>query len=595
MAHKNQPPASPATAVPAAPSAVRGASLLIALQIASRAATFLANQLLLRFLTAQLLGVATQLEVYYLSVLFFARESLRVAIQRQGGKEAAKEASQDTGDGSSKRDQESASSQSAVNLAYVSILLGVLVALLLGRLYRASVGRPAAAAAAADANPPMLVPSLYLYAVAAAIELLSEPAFVVLQLRLQFGARAAAESVATVLRCATTLGAAVLAARWTTGAAVAGRDVGVLPFALGQLAYSTGLLAVYAWFGAGLARRDGFSLLPRRLAGGGGDGGGSAYALQLFDRATLHLASSLSVQSIVKHVLTQGDTFLVSILSTTTTQGVYALANNYGGLAARLLFQPIEESSRSYFSRLLAGDATTDETDSTDKRGQEGKKAEANGSSAERAARDLQTLLKLYLLFSLVVTAIGPAAAAPFLGLLTGPRWAASGAAATLAAYVWYIPLLAINGVAEAFVASVATEAQVYRQSVWMAAFSAVFAGAGYVCLRVLDGGAVGLVAANAVNMACRIAWCLVFIRGYFAARGVSFFGDVPSTLMPHPLAVLAAAVTRAAVRRLVPAAAATAGPVAQITQLIKMAVLAVPFLLTVYVHLFFLLVCLCL
>ncbi|KAL1890845.1 Oligosaccharide translocation protein rft1 [Sporothrix stenoceras] len=584
MADK-QPPSAPAVE-PAAPSAVHGASLLIALQIASRAATFIANQLLLRFLTAQLLGVATQLEVYYLSVLFFARESLRVAIQRQGGREQPQEETSKGSKKGSKGEKESdtssssaSSSQSAVNLAYVSILLGSLVAMLLGWLYLASIHKTSdedgsnnhdhPARSLAETTP-FLVPSLYLYALTSVIELLSEPAFVVLQLRLQFGARAAAESVATVLRCATTLGAAVLATR-LGGSSNRGLDIGVLPFALGQLAYGVGLLAVYAWHGAALARRDGFSLFPKRLTG--------QYALQLFDRPTLHLASSMSVQSIVKHVLTQGDTFLVSALSTTTTQGVYALANNYGGLAARLLFQPIEESSRSYFSRLLAEDGNaTEKTENKDAKGRK----KAGNASAERAARDLQTLLKIYLLLSLVVTAIGPAAAAPFLGLVTGPRWANSGAAATLAAYVWYIPLLAVNGVAEAFVASVATEAQVYRQSMWMGGFSAVFAGAGYVCLRVLDGGAVGLVAANGINMVCRIIWCLVFIHGYFSARGVSFFGDATTSLMPHPLSVLAAVVTSTAVRRFVPVVAAAAGPVAQITQLIKIAVLAVPFVLTV-------------
>ncbi|CAK7224775.1 Oligosaccharide translocation protein rft1 [Sporothrix curviconia] len=593
MANKAQrpvPPIAPASsttapAAPAAPSAVRGASLLIALQIASRAATFIANQLLLRFLTAQLLGVATQLEVYYLSVLFFARESLRVAIQRQGGRETKDEEGKD-----GKKKSSSSSSQSAVNLAYVSILLGVLVALLLGQLYLTSINTTDADndSDSDDAHPPFLVPSLYLYAIASAVELLSEPAFVVLQLRLQFGARAAAESVATVLRCATTLGAAVLSTRLANASATGtGLDIGVLPFALGQLAYGVGLLAVYTWFGTALARRDGFSLLPKRLTTNSNNNNGNNYnsddyALQLFDRPTLHLASSMSVQSIVKHVLTQGDTFLVSIFSTTTTQGVYALANNYGGLAARLLFQPIEESSRSYFSRLLADDDASKKGEKGNK-GAKGSKDEKNDNApASRAAHDLQTLLKLYLLFSLVATAVGPAAAAPFLGLVTGPRWAASGAAATLAAYVWYIPLLAINGVAEAFVASVATQAQVYHQSVWMGGFSAVFAAAGYICLRVLDGGAIGLVAANGINMACRIVWCLVFIQRYFAARGVSFFGDAASSLMPHPLSVLAAVVTSAAVRRLVPAVSAVAGPVAQMTQLAKIGILAVPFLLTV-------------
>lgn len=548
-------------AVPAASSgaAVRGASLLIALQVAARAATFVANQLLLRYLTAQLLGVATQLEVYYLSVLFFARESLRVAIQRQGGRETSASSTKNSTSTSSTStspsstsSSTSSSSQSAVNLAYVSILLGTLVALLLGWLYLASVRTSAVA------DTPFLVPALYLYAAAAVLELLSEPAFVVLQLRLRFGARATAESVATALRCAVTLGTAVGLARRGT------LDAGVLPFALGQLAYGSGLLAVYGWTGAALARQEGFSLSPRRLTSG------SDTVMALFDRATLHLAASMSAQSIVKHVLTQGDTFLVSVLSTPTAQGVYALANNYGGLAARLLFQPVEESSRSYFSRLLASPSSPSGPPN-------------QGTPAvRRAQRDLQTLLRCYLLFSLVVTALGPAAAAPFLALVTGPRWAGSGAAATLAAYVWYLPLLAVNGVAEAFVASVASEADVHRQSAWMGVFSLVFAAAGFACLRLLGWGAVGLVAANAVNMTCRIAWCAVFIHRYFADRHVTF--SLVDDLLPQPMTVLAAVVAGGAVGRLSAAyeggVVATEGVVAQLTQLAKIAAVAIPFVL---------------
>src|SRR3569833_2155608 len=50
---------------------VHGASILVVLQVASRAVTFIANQFLLRYLTARLLGISTQLEVFYFCVLFF--------------------------------------------------------------------------------------------------------------------------------------------------------------------------------------------------------------------------------------------------------------------------------------------------------------------------------------------------------------------------------------------------------------------------------------------------------------------------------------------------------------------------------------------
>ncbi|KAK1759924.1 Rft protein-domain-containing protein [Echria macrotheca] len=533
--------------------AMRGASLLILLQIVSRAVTFVANQVLLRFLTAQLLGVATQLEVYYLSVLFFARESLRVAIQRQ-----------DTGQDDQKNDDKNPtksnrSAQAVVNLGYLAIALGIPLAIIFGKLYLGSLS--------ADTlkSTPNLVVSLYIYALASVLELISEPAFVVMQTRLQFGTRATAESVATFSRCVITLATAVWSAR-------RGLEVGVLPFALGQLSYGAGLLAVYAWHGAGLARRENFSLLPTRLSTTSPSS--SPFALTYFYRPTLRLASSMMAQSIVKHILTQGDTFLVSVLSSPTAQGVYALANNYGGLAARLLFQPIEESSRSYFSRLTTTTTTTTTSSSS---------ASSPSTPAKTASKSLLSLLRSYALLSLLITTLGPAAAPSLLSLIAGPRWASSGAGQCLSAYMYYIPLLAFNGIAEAFVASVATDAQVHRQSAWMGVFSLGFAGAGYVFLRVLDWGAVGLVVANGMNMACRIVWCAVFIRGYFARLGVRF--EVLE-IMPRPLGMAAGAVASQVVRRVVGGEMGEmpSGAREAIAQLVRVAAVAVPFVLVLMI-----------
>ncbi len=68
-----------------------------------------------------------------------------------------------------------------VNLGYISIMLGLIVALVFGRLYQMSVSEETLAAA------PNLELSLYIYGAASILELLSEPAFVVMQIRLQFG------------------------------------------------------------------------------------------------------------------------------------------------------------------------------------------------------------------------------------------------------------------------------------------------------------------------------------------------------------------------------------------------------------------------
>ncbi|EWG49896.1 oligosaccharidyl-lipid flippase family protein [Fusarium verticillioides 7600] len=458
---------------PPAPSMIKGASLLIILQLASRLITFIANQLLLRYLTAPLLGLSTQLEVYYLSVLFFARESLRVAIQRRDSGSQAKE-----------------ESQAVVNLGYLAIGLGSFVSLGLGWMYLAYANEITLAT-------PYLVESLYLYGFAAMVELLSEPCFVLMQTRLQFGTRAAAESIATFLRCIVVFGSAVWASKHN--------DIGVLPFALGQISYGVSLLLVYLISGYRLASSIGFSLLPKTITSKD-----NRFWASMFDRSTIGLAGSMMAQSVVKHLLTQGDTFLISFLASASVQGAYALANNYGSLLARLLFQPVEESSRSYFSRLLSSVTPVK---------QGGKPVQ----EVTEAKQNLQTLLRLYILLTSVIISLGPFAAPPLLAIVAGKQWAGSGAGDVLAAYCFYIPFMGLNGLTESFVASVATEAEVHIQSVWMGAFSVIFAVSAFLFMRIYPLGAIGLVLANIINMGCRIIWSGAFIKRFFKRHGTDF------------------------------------------------------------------------
>ncbi|KAK3954449.1 Rft protein-domain-containing protein [Pseudoneurospora amorphoporcata] len=611
--------------------ALRGASLLILLQILSRALTFIANQILLRFLTASLLGVSTQLEVYYLSVIFFARESLRVAIQRQdtGALAASLSCTSDGKDGAGPETNGTASAtQALINLSHLSPLLSLPLSLFLGHLYLSSLSPLTLS------TTPYLVPSLYIYGLAAILELLSEPCFAVMQIRLQFGTRAAAESVATFLRCFVTLGIAVWGAKM-------GKEMGTLPFAVGQGTYAVGLLGVYLWKGWGMASKEGFSLLPKRIVVGRTAGGSGEsekrmevekvvgvkkkkdFFLGYFHRPTLDLAASMMAQSVVKHILTQGDTFLVSILSTPTAQGVYALANNYGGLLARLVFQPVEESSRTYFSRLLAdsdstsSDATTPSTSTTTSpkttssttsttttRAPKKKKKTISHAALSQASTALLTLLKSYLLLSLPLLVFGPPASSPLLTLIAGRRWSlpttsssTDSAPATLALYMYYIPLLALNGILEAFVSSVASESQVHRQSLFMTGFSLVFAGTGYLTLKVWGMGSKGLVVANAVNMGLRIVWCWGFIGKWLGERRVGDgegkgekvrFGILQ--VLPKPGAVAAAVVARGVVSRVVESTASQeevmvmgmGGAKEAIWELFKIAGVAVPFVVAV-------------
>lgn len=237
---------------------------------------------------------------------------------------------------------------------------------------------------------------------------------------------------------------------------------------------------------------------------------------------------SLTIQSSIKYVLTQGDSLLIAALASLQDQGAYALSSNYGGLIARMLFQPIEEASRNLFAKLCAPISAPEETPTEKASSTSATKPKAAPDGVKRASTTLHDILKFYSLISLVAFSLGPTLAPLLLSLVAGSKWSATGAGDVLGTYCYYIPLLAINGVTEAFVAATADQSELYTQSFWMGGFFAAFAGSAYLFLRVLGLGAKGLVWANCVNMGCRIVFNLGFVKRFFARnRQVSCIGDV--------------------------------------------------------------------
>ncbi|KAI9762551.1 MAG: Oligosaccharide translocation protein rft1 [Chaenotheca gracillima] len=476
-------------------SSAQGATFLIIFQVGSRALTFLVNQILLRYLSPELLGISTQLELYLISVLYFARESVRVAVQRQsdGGPDATNADKNPIANGQGgapkgrvSEDSAAGKTQTVVNISYISIVLGIPLVFGFGYLYLST-------ASPLILRAPFIRESLKLYGVAAFCELLSEPCFVVAQQKLLYKSRAAAETAATLFRCVLTCVVAVLSAR-------GGRNLGVLPFAIGQMGYALALLIIYYATIWKTAANGGFSLsfLPISSADGRS---GSPYLFSLFSIPLLYLSGSLFIQSGIKHLLTQGDALMIAALASLTDQGTYALASNYGGLIARMLFQPIEESSRNLFAKLLSPT--------------QAQHPKPDAANVRAASSILTDIVRLYLLLSIVASAIGPVVAPLLLQIIAGPTWTSSGAGAVLSTYCYYIPLLALNGVTEAFVSAVATSAELHVQSMWMFVFSMGFAGASYIFLSILGWGARGLVWANMANMLVRILWSIRFVQAY--------------------------------------------------------------------------------
>lgn len=213
--------------------------------------TFVVNQVLLRFLSPELLGISVQLELFMISVLYFSRESLRTALQRHTAEPATdgEKEKVDAG-GLLVEGTLAAQSQTVVNLSLLTVPLGVIFASILALFYSHSF------AGSETAAQPYFNMSIGLYILATLVELVSEPCFALAQQKLLYKLRAGAESAAAFTRCVLTCGLTVYAARI---AKIEG-GLGPLPFAVGQVGYAVMLLGVYWWRCFSIAREEGFSM-----------------------------------------------------------------------------------------------------------------------------------------------------------------------------------------------------------------------------------------------------------------------------------------------------------------------------------------------
>ena len=504
--HKQEDHAEPPPKSSISSKSALSAAFLVLNQIGTRALTFAVNQVLLRYLSPKIYGVATQLELFSVSILYFSRESLRVALQRQQGDDELEKTEQVDGESPKKDAKQVAVSygptrrlQEVANLSHIAFGLGLPLTILFSWLYLRS-------ADSAVLETGHLHSSLYTYAIATLLELLIEPAFAVAKQQMLDGTRVWAEFRASIIKCLITCVTAVWASR-------TGRDVGVLPFAMGQLSYAIVLNLVYIWNIIPICNKNGASLLPKTIASN------NTYIMSRFSRPLITIAATFYGQAIFNQILTSGDSYLIAALATLPAQGAYALAANYGGLLARMLFQPIEEASRSLFGRLPTIDSPQTKS--------------SYNKPVQQAVTHLTITLHFYSLLSLFAISLGPPLSPLVLQTLAGSRWTATEAPAVLAAYCYLIPLLAANGILEAFVSAVATPAQIRAQSFWKIAQLCAFAGTSYVALRVADMGAPGLVVANAVTMVSRISWSWGFVQGYLGAFGGNARGLKVSEMMP--------------------------------------------------------------
>ncbi|MEW5310576.1 MAG: hypothetical protein WDW38_002362 [Sanguina aurantia] len=311
--------------------------------------------------------------------------------------------------------------------------------------------------------------AVVLHGVAAVLELVTEPLYILASLNLHFSVRVAVEAGGTVVKCLMTL--ALVSVTSLPPALV---------FAYAQLALVCVTLVGYGIYG--------FSQLRK----------------------------------VEKLLLAEGSKLLLVAYQSRLDQGVYGLVSNLGSLAVRMLFVPLEEAAFAVFSREAAQQSAvnnargTPDTANTQRPVGSDPVTPAAAASLVRQFKLLCVLVKVAALLGLVSACFGPAYAYTLLRLVYGTRWAKTSAPAFLAYYSQYILILSVNGATEAFVHGVADCRGLTQSNIMLV----VFTGAHVACSSALTAwfGVVGLLLADMLNMVLRILYSLWFISRHFKA-----------------------------------------------------------------------------
>lgn len=241
-----------------------------------------------------------------------------------------------------------------------------------------------------------------------------------------------------------------------------------------------------------------------------------------FDVDTCYMTGVFTLQAFFKHLLTEGDRILLTALSGSYDQGIYAMGLAYGGLAARLILQPLEENARLLWSRLQS------ESDSN------------NNKFENLNLMELSygILVKIVLYVGFTFSCLATNYCSILLNILAGKKWAEnSEATAVLSAFCVYTAFLAWNGMTEAFLYGVTqTGGEIAQLGVAHTIVGGVFAGIS--ATLVPKYGTVSLVFANCLAMFMRSLYSVHYAVQHFSARKKQSFNSTLRRLIiqmfPH-------------------------------------------------------------
>lgn len=502
-----------------------------------------ANQYQINQTAPEVLGrVSIQLELLLMTLLFLSREGIRIAVLKE-------------------KLYSQMDVQAAVNISWVPSCLLAIITVGISVFHYVYLS---------DSD----LTIIYMYALSTCIECLGEPCYNLFQNMSDIKPRLSAKTLAILMKSIVSV-AGIVCFPGT-----------VLTFGMAQLSYSsthTAVLLLY-WYHTDLSilgKDDDHSfkavgnmriLLPRSLK----------EPRKVFVSSTpqyiyphiLNNALSSSASSVLKHFLTESDKIVLTISASDYDQGIYAVTSNYGSIVTRLLFLPLEESSRLAFSKLVAElkheivtassridqhelePSMRDEQSSQRVDGQTIKNRSRSALSSSttsdndkvialdhfvddssrrstercclrllRALRsDLLQLLQLVALVGLCFVIFGVPYSEVFVRHVLSKQWQTDETIQSLSVYCIYLLALGINGITEAFVESCSSSSASYHVN------RGLILSSGSFIIAVVPGvsyfGTKGIILANIVGMAVRIASNVYYIIMMFANTRLFFSWD---------------------------------------------------------------------
>ncbi|VEU41182.1 unnamed protein product [Pseudo-nitzschia multistriata] len=459
-------------------AAARGTLFTLVLRLIS----FVCTQLTIRALDPSTLGTSIQLELILTTILFISREGFRLALTQNVVPENQTVA--------------------WLTIPVVTFISGT--TMIWHLLFATSSDEVATDYRIAGV----------LYCIASWVEGSGEPAVLFFLRKLEVPPRVEAEGIATVAKTvATAVGIQFLPSSWT-----------ITAFGLAQLVYAT--IYTFYLYGRALSTPD------------WNEAGSPPSSLSVFlsglDGNTCYTTFVYTIQGFFKHMLTEADKIVLTAMSDSYNQGVYAMGASYGGMAARILLQPLEENARLLWSRLAS---------ESDKH---------NTVHQNDLFRSYTTLVKLVLYVGLVFGCFAVHYTGLLLNILAGRTWGSNIEASNiLAGFCVYTSFLALNGMTEAFVYAVGggdtAATEMTKLGLVHTATGVAFASTAY--LFVGRYGTLGIVIANCVAMFIRSLYSLHFAVAYFSKSQTGERSPLLLDLCPHPVVLAAFALAWLATR----------------------------------------------